>query len=277
MSQSYDVLPAVATGFGDDMRDRADRVWRIFGTGLSFCVFGVAGLVLGVLIFPLTRLLLRDAHSFSKLSREVIAWSFRRFIGLMNRLGVIRYELVGFEKLNRNGLLVLANHPSLIDTVFLLGFVSNSTCVVDEQLFKNSFMAGSLRAAGFIRNSAGTDVLSQCTGALDAGLNVLIFPEGTRTPLSGVIRLRRGAANIAVRAERNVTPVVVRCTPRTLVKEGKWWKVPQHTPFFSLHVGDDIAVSSFSDYGDSPALAVRRLTACLEQYFTSESGAHAVP
>jgi hypothetical protein len=48
-------------------------------------------------------------------------------------------------------------------------------------------------------------------------------------------------------------------------------------PSFSLRVGDDIAVQSFSHEEDAPALAVRRLTAHLEQYFTSESVAHAVP
>lgn len=259
------------------MAKALDHAWRVFATGFSFFVFGLAGLVLGLVVFPLLGVLVRPRETRTRIARETISWTFRRFIGLMRGLGLLRYELVAFERLNRGGQLVLANHPSLIDTVFLLGFIQNSTCVVDEHLFENRFTARPLRAAGFIRNSAGTDVFAQCIAALDAGLNVLIFPEGTRTRLDGVIRLRRGAANIAVRAERNVTPVIIRCTPRTLVKGEKWWQVPPRPPYFSLRVGDDILAQSFSNAEEAPALAVRRLTAHLEQYFTSESVAHAVP
>ena len=134
-----------------------------------------------------------------------------------------------------------------------------------------------MRAAGFIQNSAGSDVFSQCTAALEAGLNVLIFPEGTRTREDGVIRLRRGAANIAVRHGHNVTPVIIRCAPRMLMKGGKWWQVPPRPSYFSLRVGEDIAVQTFMRDDDAPALAVRRLTTYLEQYFTTESLEHAGP
>lgn len=267
----------IGCGGGGAMRRHLDHAWRVFATGFSFFVFGLAGLVLGLVVFPVLSVVVRHGETRTRVCRETISWTFRRFVGLMRGLGLLRYDLIEFERLDRRGLLVLANHPSLIDTVFLLGFIRNCTCVVDEHLFENRFTARPLVAAGFIRNSAGTDVFTQCIAALDAGLNVLIFPEGTRTRLDGVIRLRRGAANIAVRAERNVTPVIIRCTPRTLVKGEKWWQVPPRPPSFSLRVGDDIAVQSFSHEEDAPALAVRRLTAHLEQYFTSESVAHAVP
>lgn len=255
---------------------KLDRGWRRFATGLSFAIFGAAGLLLGGVIFPLLSLVVRDRTRRANTARHTIAWTFRRFIGIMHGLGLLEYELKGFEKLDREGLLVLSNHPSLIDTVFLLGFVRNSTCVVNDELFRNSFTEKPLVAAGFIRNSEGIEVMTQCVDALDAGLNVLIFPEGTRTPLDGQIRMRRGVANIAVRAERNLTPVTIQCSPRTLMKGEKWWQIPDQPPHYTLEVGEDIAVQSFSRDDDSPALAVRRLTAYLEQYFTTRSPAHAI-
>lgn len=254
---------------------KLDRGWRVFATGLSFFIFGTAGLALGVIFFPMTSFLIRDKTTRARRSRKTLAWTFRRFIDIMHGLGLLDYELKGFEKLNRKGLLVIANHPSLIDTVFLLGFVRNSTCVVDDALYRNSFTAGPLRASGYIRNDAGMNVLTECIEALDAGTNVLIFPEGTRTPVDGSIRMRRGVANIAVRAERNLTPVTIQCSPRTLMKGQKWWQIPERPPHFSIEVGDDIAVQPFNREDDSPAMAVRRLTAYLEQYFTTQSPAHA--
>jgi len=252
------------------------RLWRLVATGLSFFIFGASGLALGAIVFPLLTLIVRNKTIRANRSRETLAWTFRRFIGIMRSLGLLDYELKGFEKLSRDGLLVIANHPSLIDTVFLLGFVPNSTCVVDDSLYRNSFTAGPLQASGYIRNDAGMNVLTECIEALDAGTNVLIFPEGTRTPRNGTIRMRRGVANIAVRAKRNLTPVTIQCSPRTLMKGEKWWQIPERPPHFSLEVGDDIVVQPFSRDDDSPAMAVRRLTAYLEHYFTTQSPAHAI-
>lgn len=258
------------------VRMKLDRGWRRFATGLSFTIFGVTGLALGLVLFPLLNLVVRNAARRTEYSRRTIAWTFRRFIGIMRGLGLLTYELKGFEKLQRNGLLVLSNHPSLIDTVFLLGFIRNSTCVADDALFRNSVTEKPLRAAGFIRNDAGINVMTDCVTALDSGLNVLIFPEGTRTRLNSPIKLKRGGSNIAVRAERNITPVIIQCSPRTLMKGQKWWQIPDRPPHFTLQVEDDIAVQSFSQDDESPALAVRRLTAYLEQYFTTQSPAHAI-
>jgi hypothetical protein len=40
-----------------------NRHWRVLGTGFSFLVFGLGGLVLGGLVFPLLRLLVPDGHA----------------------------------------------------------------------------------------------------------------------------------------------------------------------------------------------------------------------
>lgn len=259
------------------IRTKLDRGWRRFATGLSFVIFGIGGLSLGLLVLPLMSLIVRDSAKRTAYARRAVAFLFRRFIGIMHGLGLLTYEMRGFEKLQRKGLLILSNHPSLIDTVFLLGFIRNSTCVAGDRLYRNPVMEKPLSAAGFIRNDAGIDVMTDCVAALDSGLNVLIFPEGTRTPLnSGTPRLKRGGANIAIRADRNITPVIIQCSPRTLMKGQRWWQIPDRKPHWTLTVGEDIAVQEFSQDDESPALAVRRLTAYLEQYFTTSGPPHAI-
>ena len=259
------------------VRRRADIYWRTIATGLCYFIFGLFGLLVGGVVLPASRIFVRQHARRERIARRIIAFTFRRFIGLAHGLGIFQYELKGFERLAKRGMLVLANHPSLLDTVFLLGFVPDSTCVVDDELFQNAFTRNALSAAGYIRNSGGSDVLRQCADALDAGTNVLIFPEGTRTPIDGTVRLRRGAANIAVRGNRDVTPVIIRCWPRTLTKGEKWWQVPPRPASYSFLVGEDLAVRSFSVDGEAPGLAVRRLTAYLEEHFNTESVAHGVP
>jgi 1-acyl-sn-glycerol-3-phosphate acyltransferase len=207
----------------------------------------------------------------------VIRFAFRAFIEVMRGLGILRYRLVGMEKLDRRGLLILANHPTLIDTVFLMAFVKNADCIVKSALWKNPFMHGPLRAAGYIRNDGyGPELIDDCIASLQDGGNLIIFPEGTRTPCSGGMEFKRGAANIAIRGARNVTPVVIRCTPPTLRKEEKWWKVPPRCIDFYMEARDDIDVRRFTEAAAGESLAARHLTDYLQSYFVKETERHAV-
>lgn len=253
-----------------------DRQRRVVGTGFSFLVFGLGGLLLGGVVFPVLSLVVPDGPRRHRTARAILRVAFRFFVELMRGVGVLSYRLVGFERLERRGLLILANHPSLIDTVFLLAFARGCDCVVNAALSRNPFTLGAVRAAGYVTSDSGIAVLGACIAALEAGGNVLIFPEGTRTPLSGEIRLRRGAANIAIRGQRAITPVIIHCSPRTLTKGEKWWHVPSRRADYVLEVRDDIPVSPFLAVSDEPAIAVRELTAFLQQYITMETRADAV-
>jgi 1-acyl-sn-glycerol-3-phosphate acyltransferase len=258
------------------MHKHINRCWRIFGTGLSFAVFGIGGLLLRVMVFPFLNLFIRDRRLRITMARNVIRLTFRAFVGLMRVLGVLRYDFVGLERLERGGLLILANHPTLIDTVFLMAFVKRADCIVKSGLWNNPFTHGPVRAAGYINNENGPELVEQCIASLRDGNNLIIFPEGTRTAGSGAMQFKRGAANIAVRGLRGVTPVTIRCDPPTLGKGEKWWKVPACRVRFHIEVGEDIDVQPFVAAADSEGLAARRLTDYLQDYFAGESKHHAV-
>lgn len=251
--------------------DRVERYWRIFATGLSFVAFGIGGLFLTLLVFPLLRLFVWHHQKQVALARKIIQLTFRAFIGLMRILGVLKYEILGLDKLAHGGVLILANHPTLIDTVFLMAFVDRVDCVVKSQLWNNIFTRGPVRAAGYIHNEKSDELVAACITSLRNGNNLIIFPEGTRTPKDGMILLKRGAANIAVRGECDITPVVIRCEPRTLGKGEKWWQVPVRLAQFHIEVKENILIGSFKEEGQSDVVAVRQLTNYLQKYFTQES------
>ena len=257
------------------MLDRISLYWRVFATGLSFIIFGLGGLLLRAAVFPMLNLFVRQRQRRIALSRTVIRGAFRSFVWLMQILGVLRYEIIGLQRLQREGLLILANHPTLIDTVFLMAFVKRADCIVKGKLWDNPFTRGPVRAAGYINNDAGVDLVAGCISSLQAGNNLIIFPEGTRTPADGEINLKRGAANIAVRGARDVTPVVIRCEPLTLGKGEKWWKVPPCAARFRIEVRDDIRIGSFIADGTTEVMAARHLTEYLQSYFMKEGQRHA--
>jgi 1-acyl-sn-glycerol-3-phosphate acyltransferase len=252
------------------------RYWRVIGTGISFVLFGAGGLVLGFVILRVLHLLGRTDRQRVMWSREAIRLSFRFFIGVMNGLGVLRYSCTGLERLERRGLLILANHPSLIDAVFLMAFVRNADCVVDAPLGLNPFTQGGIRMASYIRNDlGGLPMVEACIASLETGGNLVFFPEGMRTTPGCPIRLMRGGAQVAVRGARDVTPVIIRCVPPTLTRGEKWWRVPPRRAQFTIEVHEDIAVRPFLEHDGAPPLAARALNAYLQQYFTRESQSHA--
>jgi 1-acyl-sn-glycerol-3-phosphate acyltransferase len=251
------------------------RAWRVVATGCCFALFGAGGLVLRVLVFPLLSLCVREPVARVRAARATVRLSFRAFVGAMRLLGVLRYEVRGLDRLAREGQLILANHPTLIDTVFLMAFVPNADCIVKGGLWNNPFTGGPVRAAGYIRSDRGPELVDACIASLRAGGNLIIFPEGTRTPRDGAMELKRGAANVAVRGARAVTPVRISCEPLTLGKGDKWWHVPPRQARFRIAVMDDIGPERFTGPHMTEAVAARRLTAYLQHYFMEEGQQHA--
>lgn len=252
------------------MLERADRAWRVLATGLCFGVFGVGSLLLGIVVFPLLHLLVWNAGRRVHIARDVIRALFRFFIGLMRTTRVLTVELHGLERLRGGGRLILANHPTLIDVVLLMSVVEQGDCIVKGALGRNPITRGTVRAAGFVFNDGGEGLLQDCLRSLRTGSNLIIFPEGTRSSRTEPMRLQRGAARVAVHGELDITPVRIRCTPATLAKGEKWYRVPARRPHFRVEVDEAIAVSPFIAAAAHPALAARRLNQHLTDYFARE-------
>jgi 1-acyl-sn-glycerol-3-phosphate acyltransferase len=187
-------------------------------------------------------------------------------------LGVISVEVRGERRLRRNGLLILANHPSLVDVVLLISLLRQATCVVKSRLWENPLTRGPILATGYISNSQDGRLVDAGIAVLRRAENLLLFPEGTRTRLGSPIRLQRGAANIAVRASWPITPVVIRVSTPMLPKGAKWFRVPPARPHFVIEVKDDIDVRAYRDRNRSVPLAVRELTIWLQEFFQREIG-----
>lgn len=259
------------------MVSRLGRYWRVVGTGFSFFAFGLAGLVLGFLVFPILRVVIPDAQRRQATSRELLRWCFRWHIAVMRGVGIIRYSFSGLERLDRSGLLIVSNHPSLIDAVLLMAFIRNADCVIDAALFENKYTRSAVRAAGYIPNQpSGLPLVDACLASLDRGGNLLFFPESRRTTPGELLQLTRGAAQVAVRGGRDLTPVVIHCTPPHLTRGAKWWRVPSRRAQYTINVHADIPVRPFIERFGEPALSARALTDQLHDYFTKELLAHAV-
>ena len=239
------------------------RGWRFIGTGLSFAVFGVGGLILTIIVFPAIWLFSRDAETRTRRSRAMISRSFRRFLWMMHGLGVFDFDVdpTGREACRGGGgLIVVANHPTLIDVVQLLAEIPHGNCIVKKALWGNFFLGGVMRAANYIPNDKSEDLVPACTEVLKRGETLVIFPEATRTVPGQRMRLHRGAARVALAAGVPMQMVHISCSPSTLTKAEHWFEIPKRRPCLRMRVGDRLNIGAFATDGEEPSMASRRLT-----------------
>lgn len=245
---------------------RLDRLRRLFATGLSFAVFGIGGLVIGATLFPLIHLASADRGAAQRHCQHVVHHAFRLFIWMMRCLGVLTFEVVGAVKLqDSENKIVVANHPSLLDVVFIISLLPHTLCVVKKKAWSNPAMCFVLWATGYIPNDDPQKLVDVCVDRLAQGHTLVVFPEGTRTLPGRSLDLKRGAASIIVKSGKGVIPIAVTCTPTTLSKKHKWYNIPETKPHFRLVVGDCIRFFTLVD-GELPlAMARRRVNHALYQ------------
>jgi 1-acyl-sn-glycerol-3-phosphate acyltransferase len=255
------------------MLERINYYWRLFGTGLSFFVFGAVGVAFWGMLFPLFEKFLGAGIEKKRRSRFLMNRVFRIYLDFMRAIGILNYEVHGAERLDAAGRLIVANHPCLLDIVFLISHIKNATCIVKPALVANPFMRIPINAMGYIYAEDPEAVVDRCVAELREGGSLIVFPEGTRTTPGKPLKFQRGAAAIALQAGAKILPITIGCSPTTLTKQEKWYQIPQKKFTLSLHVGDDIELSPIPENAER-SLETRRVTRQLENYFIERLGCH---
>ncbi len=262
------------------LAQRLNRHYRIHATGICFSVFGLGALALSFSWFPLLRLWhWRDREAAQRAIQRSLSAAFRGFVGLMKTAGVLSWEAHGLEHLRQPGVLVIANHPTLIDVVLLISFMPQVDCIVKAGLWRNLFLRWPVSWAGYIPNDDDKpeQLVARCAEKLKAGRSLIVFPEGTRSVPGRPLAMRRGAAQIALAAGCPVVPVTITCEPLTLTKGSAWWQVPARRFHLCLSVEPALPMAEIMA-GDLPApLAARRLTRWIADYYTERLGTPPLP
>lgn len=267
MSDQSGPASAIGGGFGGRLTRAASRAWRVVATAIGFGVAGVSSLVLAAVVFPLVRLLPGSREDAQIRNQYALHVAVRMYLRLIVALGVMRVHARGVEVLREPGLLVVANHPTLIDALILMSLMPQADCVVKAGHYDNFWLSGTIRAAGYIPNRNGPQLVEDCAERLQCGRSVLIFPEGTRSPRGELGAFARGAAHIALRSGRAPTPVTIECEPATLYHGLAWYDVPERRFNITLTVGPALSIDEALSQPTSRARAARRITASLRDHF----------
>ena len=248
------------------MGQRASMLYRTVVTGTCFALFGLGGLILGLIVIPVLLLWPGGEARRRRRIRMLVQRAFRVFVEIMRGLGGMSYELHGRERLGRPGQLIIANHPTLIDVVLIIAFTPVPVCVVKAALFRNPYTRLVLKAAGYIPNDPTGMMIERASEALRAGECLVMFPEGTRSRPGEPMVFSRGTAAVAVRAAQVLTPIYIGCEPIFLNKSMPWYRVPARRPHLTVAVGQDIDLSPYRNM--PPPKASRQLNDWLLAHYT---------
>jgi 1-acyl-sn-glycerol-3-phosphate acyltransferase len=197
----------------------------------------------------------------------------------MKTAGVMSYRLAGLENIGAGGnKLIMANHPTLIDVIFLVSMFPMADCVVKHAVFKNPFMRGVVKPARYISGGNPGKMLDTCVRRLNSGSSLLLFPEGTRSVYGQPLQFKLGASSIATRSKAEILPIFIRCTqPKFLAKHQPWFKVPPAKPCFSIRIHHPLSVDMLIPGDLSPRDSTRALNKALINLFEEDTQTASCP
>lgn len=157
------------------------QLWHIFIYYISLCLFAFF-----VILFNGFSYILSFLFNKKMWTAPLLRFFFNRililYFSFLRSTKILIPEFSTSESLlDKQPLIIIANHPSMIDVFLLLEKIPNASCFFKGKL--NSFILTERLAnlLGFINNSTGIDGVHAALTELEKGRSLIIFPEGTRT------------------------------------------------------------------------------------------------
>ena len=253
------------------LASRIESLRRSAVAGACFVAFGVIAAA-GVCI-PLPLLLLFTPRAGREARvRGLASVGFRLLIRMVEWGGLARIDVHCDGVRDLRGCLLVANHPSYLDAVFLMAHLPHVNCVMKASLLRHPLFFPFTRLGGYIASGNGEpeELIDACRKAGATGDPVLVFPEGTRSTPGQPLRFRRGAAQIALRTGLRVVPVIVRCDPPALTHGRPWYRMPDKRIHLVIRFAAPRDVADFAGKGGRSAeisRLARQATRGLENYF----------
>lgn len=162
---------------------------------------------------------------------RLYAWSLAAF-------GAYRLDLRAIDAL-RGGppLILVPNHPSLIDALLILTRHPNLVCVMKKELLGNVFLGAGSRLARYIPSGQPRQMIKECVEELGQGGVVLLFPEGTRTTRVPINPLTGSVGVIAKHARVPVQVLIIETDSPYLSKGWPLFRVPSVPITYRVRLG----------------------------------------
>ena len=230
------------------------------GFTLAYVLFAL-GCVAALVAAAWLRWFERDPGKRVARLRSTVSMLCRWYLEYHSALGLISVEYTDQRRLGPG--LIVANHPSLVDALWILATQPHICCVLKGDLQESWLFRALVEQLNYVSNRDPEQLLSEGSRRLRAGETLLVFAEATRTTPQTMPRFRLGAAELVVRSGAAIHPVVIHKRGSYLSKSRAWHQFPSHRLIWQI----DFAPSIQPAVGGDPRRARRRITADLQCYF----------
>lgn len=177
------------------------RGFLVYALGMGYL------LVFQLPLLLITPFLPRAAHNLqARCFAGLSLWLLRHLCGLS-------YKVYGYENMPPQACIIASNHQSAWETVFFAYAKRLTVSVMKRELLWIPVYGLSVMLHGHIfinrgrKATAMRKVMRQGKQRLHSGMDILIFPEGTRISGEGMGRFSRSAAHLALIADSPIIPV----------------------------------------------------------------------
>ena len=218
-----------------------------------FGIFGLGSVLLNFILFPFIK-------NNKILCSDIIHCVWKFFLYLMMFLGLFRLDIKNLNEIHNK--VIVATHPSFVDIVILIGLIPRTTCVVKKELAQNPILKNIIGSI-FITNDVDIEELKNDTKKmLDLGFNFVVFPTGRRHRKDEHLKMKKGAALIALNAGKNIVPVKISNNGDFLYIHEPFYAVNSRCITFELEQMPEININNYSN--DTEISAKHKITKQLE-------------
>ncbi|MDR1602782.1 MAG: 1-acyl-sn-glycerol-3-phosphate acyltransferase [Tannerella sp.] len=179
---------------------------RVLYSVYSFAAFLVGSILVtavgfSLFIFGKTEKRRLRYHTFlCRVSRFVV----KRIPGVKFRLDNLSHE--SFER----PAVIISNHQSHLDLKCLLMLTPRLVILTNDWVWNNPFYGQLIRYADFYPISGGIEhCIDELADRMKNGYSIVIFPEGTRSEDSSILRFHRGAFYLAEMLTADILPIIL--------------------------------------------------------------------
>jgi 1-acyl-sn-glycerol-3-phosphate acyltransferase len=176
----------------------------------------------------------------------------------------------GLENIKKPPYVFMCNHQSALDIYTLLAFLLLSfKWVAKRQLFKIPFIGWSMNRAGYIsidreKPREALKSIEEAARKIRKGMNIIIFPEGTRSLDGKLLPFKKGGFTLALRAMVPIVPIGIYGTSR-LQPKGSF--IPKEKGVIYIHIGEPLILEGMDRSAKTKVMGdvrthIERLMAC---------------
>ena len=176
---------------------------------LAIAVFGPVGIL----------------HAFITNDISWLYWKAMKIASFGVRLVGVQVVVEGRERFDPNGTYIfMFNHVSNLDPPVLIPLVPRrSSVLLKKELMKIPILSRAMKMASFVpvdrtNRDAAISSIGRAVTVLRDGVNISIFPEGTRSRDGKLLPFKKGPFHLAMESGVDIIPVTIHGTEQMMPK-----------------------------------------------------------